>query len=151
MIFSSKYINLFVVVLVLVSLLGPFESVSTEKISRRDRNDSPFKEMCKGFKFDNKFTEVRNGEIVEVKWSKGESKMDRIANCEMFGEGNKKFWKQLWTGNLKFDNSKVLTSKIKFEVPKGTKLPTFILLRTWGVSDKGPQCTIVTKKFRIVP
>ncbi|CAB4396797.1 unnamed protein product [Rhizophagus irregularis] len=130
MIFSSKYINLFVVVLVLVSLLGPFESVSTEKISRRDRNDSPFKEMCKGFKFDNKFTEVRNGEIVEVKWSKGESKMDRIANCEMFGEGNKKFWKQLWTG---------------------TKLPTFILLRTWGVSDKGPQCTIVTKKFRIVP
>lgn len=38
MIFSSKYINLFVVVLVLVSLLGPFESVSTEKISRRDRN-----------------------------------------------------------------------------------------------------------------
>lgn len=106
--------------------------------------DSPFKEMCKGFKFDNKFTEVRNGEIVEVKWSKGESKMDRIANCEMFGEGNKKFWKQLWTGNLKFDNSKVLTSKIKFEVPKGTKLPTFILLRTWGVSDKGPQCTIVT-------
>ncbi|PKC55351.1 hypothetical protein RhiirA1_429596 [Rhizophagus irregularis] len=125
MIFSSKYINLFVVVLVLVSLLGPFESVSTEKISRRDRNDSPFKEMCKGFKFDNKFTEVRNGEIVEVKWSKGESKMDRIAN--------------------------LLTSKIKFEVPKGTKLPTFILLRTWGVSDKGPQCTIVTKKFRIVP
>jgi hypothetical protein len=108
---------------------------------------SPFKKMCEGFKFDNEFnksTKVRNGEIVKVKWSKGESKMDRIANCEMFGEGNQKFYKELWTGNLKFGNSKVLTSKIKFEVPKGTNLPQEVLLRTWGVSNKGPQCTIVT-------
>jgi len=148
MTFSLKYINLFVVVLILVSLLGSFESVSTAKISRRDKN--AFKNMCGGFKFDNTFTEVKNGEIVEVKWSKGESKMNAVANCEMFGEGNK-FWKQLWSGNMKFGNSKVLSSKIKFEVPKGTPLPQTVLLRTWGVSDSGPQCTTFTKKFKIVP
>ncbi|GBC03855.1 hypothetical protein RclHR1_05360015 [Rhizophagus clarus] len=146
MVFSSKYISLFVV-LVLVTLLG---SVSTEKISRRGGNDS-FKNMCNGFNFVNKITQVKNGQIIKVKWSKGESKMDRVANCEMFGEGNKKFYKELWTGNLKFDNTKELSSLIKMEVPEGTQLPTYVLLRTWGVSDKGPQCTTVTKKFKIVP
>ena len=97
--------------------------------------------MCEGFKIDNKFTVVKNGEIVEVKWSKGESLIDSVENCEMFGD---KFWKELWTDGLKFGKSKEVSSKIMIQVPEGIELPQTVLLRTWGSSDKGPRCIIYT-------
>ncbi|CAG8576053.1 14533_t:CDS:2, partial [Funneliformis caledonium] len=138
--------------------LGSFESVSSSNIFKRDdaanntdtngSDNSDIKKLCEGFKFDNAFTQVKNGETITVTWSKGASKVNAVINCEMFGEpvgDNVAFWKEIWTGDIKYTESlTAVSAQVKFEAPPGAKLPQSILLRTWGLTSEGPHCTCYT-------
>ena len=110
--------------------------------------DSYIKKWCKGFSFDDKFTTIKNGTTVLVTWHKGDSKVDSVVNCEIFGRGKHDkmtFWQEVWTGNLKYTKTKKsVTAKVKFSVRTGVTLPQTVLLRTWGYSKKGPKCLTYT-------
>ncbi|CAI2179576.1 11184_t:CDS:2 [Funneliformis geosporum] len=156
--FSNKHINLFVLILFLVTLVGSFESASSSNIFRRQdagndtdtsgSGNSDIKKLCKGFKFENAFVQVKNGETITVTWSKGASKVESVINCEMYGEAEANsvtFFKQIWLGDVKFvDGLTAVSALVKFEVPPGAKLPQSILLRTWGTTSEGPHCTTYT-------
>ncbi|CAG8684158.1 8349_t:CDS:2, partial [Funneliformis mosseae] len=114
---------------------GSFESVSSSNIFKRDdaanntdtngSDNSDIKKLCEGFKFDNAFVQVKNGETITVTWSKGASKV--------------------WTGDIKYTESlTAVSAQVKFEAPPGAKLPQSILLRTWGLTSEGPHCTCYT-------
>jgi len=172
MIFTMRYINLFVFTLFLVTLIGSFEGASSSDLFiRNETPESPEKpdtsdppsppptddteeeaEWCKGYRFDLTLSEVKNGTVLLVTWLKGESIMNTTLNCEAFGgDGVMTFWKEIWTGNLRYDNGVTsVAAPVKISAPEGTELPQVVKLRTWGASDTGPKCTIFTKTFTLV-
>ncbi|GBC06722.1 hypothetical protein RclHR1_00700021 [Rhizophagus clarus] len=138
---SFSKLNIFISFLLLFALLMEVSSVAIDKQEN----------FCDGFEFtlpkDTK--QVKNNTHITVTWKKGKSQIETISDVELFTD--KGLITILWNGQKSFDKSGTATEDVNIIAPSSLKLPTDIMLRSWGFTAKGPNCFKLTPKFILNP
>ncbi|CAG8473517.1 1684_t:CDS:2 [Paraglomus brasilianum] len=147
--------NLFMFATILVYLVGafaaPIENYDSQlnldsHIAKRAVTDK----WCKGFKiakpsFSRNNNQVKANSRVKVTWENGASKVVRVNDLELMQEGVG-LLKTYWHGNRPFKDGET-SHTIKFDVPPTANRNKPFMLRSWGRTESGPDCTVYSKPF----
>ncbi|KAG2189117.1 hypothetical protein INT44_004259 [Umbelopsis vinacea] len=135
-----------------LAVTAPF--VSADSLS--DEIDAATKKFCGGLALtaptkSQTFTEGSKIKLTVTRKPNSESKVINAVDIYHIGSGNKlTYLGTTWTGKYKL-NSKATISVDISKKAKNIKLPAQFEFRTWVHNNAGPDCTLMSKVFKVVP
>ncbi|CAG8592586.1 16844_t:CDS:2, partial [Acaulospora colombiana] len=84
---------------------------------------------------------VKDGETIKCAWKKNKgAEVHKVDSCDLYTEHG--LVANLWNKTVNFKSTSA-SAEVRIKVPKEyeSKLPFNFILRSWGSTKNGPQCT----------